>query len=201
MPEPRNSDQGSESTEDRDQESRHRDDGDRSERDDEPFDADRARRTILAQRESEKRLQRELRQAQTALSDVQAKLKEKEQAELSEQERAQARIRELEAREQELANTVRNAHLRGEVTAAAVKAGATKPDVLHRLIDPADIEWDGDKPKNVDALVSDLKRQTPELFRAEHRTGSADGGSRGKQSQGSSSTINAMIRRAAGRST
>lgn len=143
---------------------------------------------LAALRKEAAKYRRELRTAQE-------KLREHEQAQLSETERLQQRVKELEGEVESARTQAKRATLRSTVAASAQKLGFLNPSVAHRLIDDEAIEWDGDQPKNLEALLRDLLRSDPYLARA----GSADGGEGRRGDQGGAQDMNALLRSAAGR--
>lgn len=102
----------------------------------EPFDRDRAMRTIETLRQHEKdakRLQREL-------ADAQARLKAIDDEKLSETERLTRQKAELEAALQAERTRVREMAIRVAIEREAHKQGAVDPDVIVALVDRAAIE-------------------------------------------------------------
>lgn len=160
--------------------------------DGEPFDKDRALATIKNLREYEK-----LSKAQAKeMEALRQQLKVRADADLSETDKAKARVTELEKANADLAARLQEQAIRGAVADAGAKVGAIRPLLLHRLIDTDDLTFDDDgHPKNVDLVVGNLKRQYPELFRAV--AGSADGGSGGQAPPGGP-TMDQYIRQKAG---
>ncbi len=107
-------------------------------------------------------LRKESGDMRKALREAQAKLKEIEDANLSETEKLR---KEVEALRQESA-AHRQARREAEVLTAAAKAGAKRPEVVAKLV-PADAE-------DLTATLETLRKEYPEFFGATH--GSADGG-------------------------
>lgn len=140
---------------------------------DEPFDKDRAQRTITKLRGFEKTAKAQAKE----LEELRARVQENENAKLSETERLQNRIKELEEKATGLERERRETVVRSALAAAAAKAGAIYPDAVVKLIDPDGVEiTDDGHAKNLDAVLAPLKQQFPAMFRAAN--GSADGGSR-----------------------
>lgn len=170
--------------------SRSQDDGDSNDGD--PFDKDRALATITKLRGFEKQskqLQRELDEAKKAL-------KAREDEKLSETERLNARLSELEKRSATADTALRQERARNAIYLAAQKHGAKKPDLVYRLLDHDALEMDDDgRPTNGEAVVKQLLKDNPELAAS---AGSADGGAgeRGRTSAGAD--MNTQIRRAMG---
>lgn len=126
------------------------------------------------------RTRREAAKNRTELKKAQDEIKAAADAKLSDEEKRTARIAELEKQ-----ITDKDAALKERVTFAAVvdaaaRMGATKPQLIHRLLDTGAIEYDSDgAPTNVDALVKDFMAVNPEFRSAATRaSGSADGGAR-----------------------
>lgn len=133
-----------------------------------------------------------------------ARLDELERAQQSEVEKREQRIKELEGVVTQAQARERSYNLRDAITdtVAATDFGHTlqaSPSRVVRLLDPDAIEWDGDKPTNVKALLTGLVRSDAYLFAPKaKRTGSGDGGA-GREVQAGTS-MNDRIRQAAGRS-
>lgn len=117
------------------------------------------------------------------LRDAEARLKELDDAKLSEGEKLAARLKELEEQNARLARTTRLA----EVKAAAAAAGAHNPAAVARLID--------EDAEDVGKALESLRKSDAYLF-ARPGAGSADGGTRGTPNL---TDMNALIRRRAGR--
>lgn len=134
----------------------------------------------------------QLRSRLKALEDGEKSRKEGEESEL------QQLRRELEERTRErddLLNKHQQSRLREAVSSAASRAGAIEPGAIWRLVDPSDVEFDGDKLTGIDDAVAAVKEQYPSLFRP--GGGSADGGS-GSRNQ-NIVDMNTLLRRGAGR--
>jgi hypothetical protein len=116
--------------------------------------------------------------------EAEARLKALEDAQLSEGEKKDRRLKELE----DEVGTLRQQTRRAEVQAAAAKAGAVDADVVARLVE--------DDEADVQRAVHALKRDKPYLFNRPG-AGSADGGAGGRAID--SPNMNDYIRRAAGR--
>jgi len=142
------------------------------------------------------RLNAEAKQHREAREAAEAKLREIEQAGMSDLEKARQQLAQEEARRIELENKNQELRLSGAVRAAAVKAKAVDPDLVWRTIDLSKIDTDGDgQPTNLDALMTETKKAYPVLF--ERATGSADGGAQG--GSGPTGDMNELIRRGARR--
>jgi hypothetical protein len=126
--------------------------------------------------------------------------RQREQQEMTDAERTAARLKEFEAKEQEWERERRDLRLQTAITAAATKAGALNPEILHRLVDGGAVEWNDEtgQPKNLTAVVNELKREYPAMFRTHGGAGSADAGA-GNGGNRPEQSMNDLIRRAAGR--
>ncbi len=157
----------------------------------EVFDKDRAMATIQAQREAEKTLKRELKEAR----DEAKKLAKDREADEAKTRTAEERLAALE---EQLANG--NTRVAKQaLRAAAAAAGAIYPEDIPRLVS-GEVEFDDDgEPTNADDLVEALKKSKPALF-GTARPGSADGGARGGGDGGKVPTMDERLRQAAGRS-
>lgn len=132
-----------------------------------------------------KKLRDEAAANRTKLREVEAELKKRTDAEMTETERQKAALDAAHAERDELKSTAR----RLEAQVAAALAGAPHPDVVARLV-PPDAE-------NITEAMQDIKKQYPALF-ARPVAGSADGGQSGKRPAAPS--MNDFIRQSAGRS-
>lgn len=133
----------------------------------------------------------------TELAQAQARIRELEQANLSDAERRDRRLSELEA-ERTTWETERQAMiLRNTVWQEATKAGAMYPDLVVQAVNPASVKWAKDgQPENVAEVVAKARTDYPALFRVAQ--GSADGGA-GQGAPAGGATMNDLIRRGAGR--
>jgi hypothetical protein len=126
----------------------------------EPFDRDRAMRTIETLREQEKqakRLQRELEQAQ-------ARLKAIDEEKLSETERLTRQKAELEAALQAERTRSRDMAVRAAIEREAHKQGAVDADVIAALVDRGEIEiTDEGQVKGAEKAVRHLLEDKPYL--------------------------------------
>ena len=106
-------------------------------------------------------LRAEAAQARTELKRVQEALKAHEDAKLSDSEKQQKRLQELEEENVALLSKVRD----GEVLAAVARSGAVHPEVVAKLVNPA--------VDNLAAELERLRKAYPTLF--SKGKGSADG--------------------------
>lgn len=140
---------------------------------------------------------REAAEARKKLAAANKRLEEIDKSQMTEAEKAEARIKELEARNADLEKTARTATVSALVTAAATTAGFANPSLANRLIRAEDIEFSDDgKPTNLDALMKDLLRDNPYLV---GRRGSANQGDGREGGGNTGTTMNDRIRQAAGR--
>jgi hypothetical protein len=133
------------------------------------------------------------------LAAAQARIAELEAANLSESERKDRRLAELEAAQTAWELERQTLTLRHAAFQAAVKAGAVYPDLVVNAISPASVEWgkDGD-PTNLDKVVADARQAYPNLFRV--TPGQVDGGA-GTGAPAGAPDMNDLIRRGAGRTS
>ncbi|MDQ2785027.1 MAG: hypothetical protein M3Y58_08500, partial [Chloroflexota bacterium] len=126
--------------------------------------------------------------------------RQREQADMSDAEKRDARIREYEAKEQAWEREKRDLRLQTALTAAATKAGAVYPEQIHRLVEYDTVEWnDAGQPRNLTATINGLKSEYPALFRTHGGAGNADAGSGAGGMSRADLSMNNLIRRAAGR--
>lgn len=126
-----------------------------------------------------------------------AELKTLKASQMSETEKTQARLAELEKAQTSWQQERRDLVLRHSFTQAAATSGALYPDSVYKLADLGQVEFDDSgQPKNLEAVVKALKAQYPALFRpAGGGSVDAASGNRSPVSQG----MNSFIRRSAGR--
>jgi regulator of PEP synthase PpsR (kinase-PPPase family) len=104
---------------------------------------------------------------------------------LPELETAQARVGELETQ-------LRKRELRELVAEAGTKAGAKKTQLLFRAVEEKLELDDKGKPKNLDEVIKDARRDYPELFSPASR-GNANGGA--GQQVNARPSMNELLRR------
>lgn len=154
----------------------------------EPFHESKAKALIDKLRENEKTLTKE--------RDAQAKrLREIDDANKSELERAQERANELEAEKRALETRVQEQASRTAVEREAAKAGARRPDQIYKLADLGALEFEEDgTPKNAADVVAAVRADSPELF------GGAPPVDQGPRTPaGGEPSMNDRLRQAAGR--
>jgi hypothetical protein len=142
-------------------------------------------------------LQRELAEARREAAKYRTDLRKVTDAQLTESERLQRRVAELEQERAESAARDRERAVRLAALEAAAKLGFRDPDLAVRLVDPTAVEVrDDGTPKDVERLLSEVLTRSPYLARP---GAAADfgGGVRGSGPLGTD--MNRLIRRAAGR--
>ena len=143
---------------------------------------------------TKKKLDRENHQLRREREDLAKKLKEFEDAKLSDVERLQKQVKDYEAKESQWAAERRERDARDAVIEAAgdEKIGARNPRAVYKLVKD-DLEFD-DKTGQIRNLPDVLKRakaEYPELFG--RSAGSVDGGS-GSRAKGAGADMNAWLR-------
>lgn len=119
----------------------------------EQFDAEYVRKLRAEAAEYRKRL-RELEQ----------KAQEQENAKLSETERLQKRLAELEREQAAYQRERQERTLKYETMLAASRLGIVDPDAAYRLLDVASIEFAEDgTPRNIEAALKELLKAKPYL--------------------------------------
>ena len=110
------------------------------------------------------KIRREAAEYRKRLRELEKALKEKEEAELSEQEKLRRRVAEYEARLAELERERQERTLQYEVKLRAAAMGIVDPDAAWRLLDLAAIEFDEDgTPTNIDEALQALVQAKPYL--------------------------------------
>lgn len=136
-------------------------------------------------------IRKEKREAEKELKVLRSKVKEHEDAQLTEAQQLQQQLEEITADRDRLMRAARTTTATTALTAAALKANAIRPDAVAKLVSSDAIDEEG---SNADALIADIRNQFPELFKAS--PGPADAGS-GKASA-PNRDINTLIRQALG---
>jgi vacuolar-type H+-ATPase subunit I/STV1 len=181
--------------EDQESEDRQQQDDAQSQADGEEFDRERAMATIAKLRGIEKQSKAQAKELET----LRAKVKEQDDAKLSEQEKLQSRIKELESQQAERDRQYRALSAENALVSAFSAAGARHIDLLVSRY-AARVEFDASgQPENVEALLTEAKKDKADLFRAQ--AGSADGGAgNGQREKAAGGTdMNKLIRQFAGR--
>lgn len=112
----------------------------------ERFDADYVRKLRAEAAEYRKRLR-----------ELEGKVKADEEAKMTEQEKLQKRLAELERKETEYQQTLQARTLEYEVKLHAAQLGIVDAEAAYKLVDLAEIEFDENgKPINIDNVLRDL---------------------------------------------
>lgn len=141
-------------------------------------------------------LRRENAASRTKLRGYEEAQRTAQEAGLSDLQKAQARVAELEP----LPGTVRELRLQVAVLEAASELGfSVKPGLLHRLLDPGKVEWSDEgpsgRPKNVPALLRELAASEPSLTKKV--LPDLGGGPRGGPTPPAEPSMNDLLRAAA----
>ena len=112
-----------------------------------------------------RKLRAEAAENRKRLRELEAKVKADEDAKLTEQERLQKRIAELERKDTEYQQTLQERTVRYEVMLMANKLGIVDPDAAFRLLDVSSLEFDDDgKPNNIEKVLKKLVSDKPYLI-------------------------------------
>jgi hypothetical protein len=152
------------------------DDKDKDLTDDEKALDERTRVILRANREAERKARRDAAALQKQLDEAQAKLKEVDDAKLSEQERAQKDLETARAERDRLHAENRRLLLQSTVERVAAKLGFADPEdaYAHVVLNPTRIEYGDDgAPTNVESVLKALLEAKPHLKAG---TGAAGGG-------------------------
>ena len=129
-------------------------------------------------------------------TDLEAKLKARDDADLTETEKLKKQAAEATEKATQAEERSRQRVARAEVLTEATKAKIVDPDAAYRLIRD-DLEFGDDgEPKNVVALIKQLAKERPYLV--QKAAGSADGGA-GAGGTAAKSGMNDFIRKSTGR--
>ncbi len=139
--------------------------------DEEPFDRDRAMKTIANMRGYEKQakdLERSNRDQQKRIQEFETREKEAEMAKLSEQERLSKQLAERDAELIRVRHDHQDRTNRYEVQLHAAKLGLVDPEAAVKLLDWGFIDYAADgKPQNVEAALNELVEAKPWLKAAQ----------------------------------
>jgi hypothetical protein len=114
-----------------------------------------------------KQLRDEAAASRTAKAAAEARVRELEAANLSEQEKKDLRLKELEERDTRFQGDLKDANTRTTAYKAAAELGMTlgAADVALRLVEPSEIEYGDDgKPTNLKALFEAKLKEYPALL-------------------------------------
>jgi hypothetical protein len=143
-----------------------------------------------------KKLRAEAAESRRKLRDLEGKVKADEEAKLTEQERLQKRLAELERKETEYQMALQARTLEYEVKLCAARLGVVDYDAAYRLLDLKQVEFDDDgKPTNVEKVLKELITKKPYLAGS---TGNISPGNHAKNHGGDADAILIAARRAAG---
>jgi hypothetical protein len=135
------------------------------------------------------------RDASKQLKSLQAELDQLRNAGKSEEEQREAALKSLQTEAERWKTRALESAARVAVSDAAAKANAIEPAAIFALVS-RDIDYDDDgQPTNVADVIANARKAYPGLFRA--AAGSGDGGKGGTGAE--ANDMNALIRRAAGR--
>jgi hypothetical protein len=116
---------------------------------------------------------------------------ERQQASLSELQKAQQKIAELEQLDADRAEKLQSERLRYRVEAGAAKRQFVDPEAAYALLDRSKVEFDDEgHPRNVDALLQQMAKERPWLTGAGH---SGWDGAEGGSSQPTAETLEDAI--------
>jgi small-conductance mechanosensitive channel len=111
-----------------------------------------------------RKLRSEAAEYRNRLRELEGKVKAEEEAKMTEQEKLQRRLAELERKEAEYQQVLQARTLEYEVKLQASKLGVVDPDAAYRLLDVKQIEFDDDgKPTNLEKVLKDLVAKKPYL--------------------------------------
>lgn len=104
-----------------------------------------------------RKLRAEAAEYRKRLRELESKVKADEEAKMTEQERLQKRLAELERKETEYQMALQARTLEYEVKLHAARLGVVDPDAAYRLLDLKQIEFDEDgKPTNLEKVLKEL---------------------------------------------
>lgn len=111
-----------------------------------------------------KQLRREAAEYRKKLRELEQIVKQHEEAKLSETEKLQKRLAELEREQASWQQERQERTLRYETMLAASRLGIVDPEAAYKLLDLAEIEFDEDgSPRNLEKALRDLIAKRPYL--------------------------------------
>jgi len=134
--------------------------------DGEEFDAERALATIRQQRESERDLAKQLREARAELKKAAAAEEKRKRAEMDEVERLRTEAAEKDARLQALEQEMETLILRGAVERTAAALGFHNPEDAYGLADLAEITIEDGEVSGVEKALKALAKARPYLIKS-----------------------------------
>lgn len=105
----------------------------------------------------------ELRDTKKHLQELEQKLKERDDAEKTELQKATEKSTVLEAQIAKAEEKVRRLNIQNAVVTKAMKLDIVDPDAAFRLLDIDAVEFDGDTPSNIEDLLTKLVEDKPYL--------------------------------------
>jgi len=142
------------------------------------------------------RLKAEAADYRKRLRELESKVKADEEAKMTEQERLQKRLSELERAQADWERERHEIMLQRHIENVAAKLGIVDPEAAWKLIDLKEVDFDDDgKPKNIEALLKTLIQKKPYLANNFARSAGAGNGAGGKAHY----SMNDFIRRSSGR--
>jgi len=125
-----------------------------------------------------RKLRAEAAEYRKRLRELEGKVKADEEAKLTEQERLQKRLAELERQQAEWERERQEIILQRTVENVALRMGIKYPDVAWKLIDLAKVDFDdGGTPTNIEALLKEVIQKYPEIANNSHFARNAGAGS------------------------
>jgi len=118
----------------------------------------------LARARSEaQRFRNDLRETKKELAALKKADQDRTDAEKTELQKMQDQVNRLTTDLSSSDSRVKDAYLEVAVVNAATKLGIVDPDAAYRLLDKRQVEYDGDRPTNIDALLTALVEAKPYL--------------------------------------
>lgn len=141
--------------------------------------------------------ERERDEARREAAKLRNDTRQREQQGMSELERANARVAELERLDAERTVREQDRSIRLAAVEEATRVGFRSPDLAYRLIDRAEVDFtEAGEPRNVARLLKVIADRDPYLLKGN----GADFGGGNRGAAPSTTDMNALIRRAAGHS-
>lgn len=136
---------------------------------------------------------REAAEWRTKVRDFEKAQADQAQKDLTEVEKRDKRIRDLETELEQVRASDKARALREAAFSAATKLGYRDPDLAHRLVPASEIEYTDDgQPKNIEALLKKLADERPHLVKEVD----FGGGNRGPSPTGGEPSMNELLRAA-----
>lgn len=117
--------------------------------------------------DAERAKAKEAMKMQKRLTELEEKEKKLKEAELTEMQKLQTQLSELQGSYAQLESALTIERLQRQIVTAATKLGFIDPDDAYHFIDPADVEVEEGRAKNIEDLLKDIAKKKPYLVKSQ----------------------------------